>query len=109
MKDTYKWEIDKDNKKLYAYKLYDATKCNFFKFNKGEYKTYFVMGVNCTYFADELIMKTLSSVLKIVGIITPGTYYQYLDENYKKKNSVVTSKRVYNKEMYGDLYVKNKK
>lgn len=109
MKDTYKWEIDKDNKKLYAYKLYDATKCNFFKFNKGEYKTYFVMGVNCTYFADELIMKTLSSVLKIVGIITPGTYYQYLDENYKKKNSVVISKIIYNKDTIGDKYVKNKK
>ena len=54
-------------------------------------------------------MKTLSSVLKIVGIITPGTYYQYLDENYKKKNSVVISKIIYNKDTIGDKYVKNKK
>lgn len=109
MKETYKWEVDRDNKKLYAYKLYDATKCKFYKFNKGEYKTYFVMGVNCTYFADELIMKSLYNTLKMVGIITPGTYYQYLDENYKKKNSVVISKTIHNKETIGDKYVKNKK
>lgn len=108
MIDTNKWFPSKDSKD-YASKLYKATKCKFYKFNSGEYKTYFVMGVNCTYFIDELLMKSISGILKIAGVITPGTYYHYLDENYKKKNSVVISKRVYNKEMFGDVYVKNKK
>ena len=108
MINTNKWIPIKDSGD-YASKLYKATKCKFYKFNSGEYKTYFVMGVNCTYFIDELLMKSISGILKIAGVITPGTYYHYLDENYKKKNSVVTSKRVYNKGMYGDLYVKNKK
>lgn len=109
IKDTYKWNIDKTEKKVYSYKLYNATKCEFLKFNKGEYKTYFVMGVNCTYFADQIFTNSLSSLLKIGGIITPGTYYQYLDENYRKKNSVVISKIIYNKDTIGDKYVKNRK
>ena len=108
-KDTYKWNIDMKEKKVYAYKLYSATKCEFFKFDKGEYKTYFVMGVNCTYFADQILINSLSSLLKIAGIITPGTYYQYLDENYRKKNSKVISKKIYNKDVIGGKYDKNKK
>lgn len=108
MINTTKWIPLKDSRD-YASKLYKATKCKFYKFNSGEYKTYFVMGVNCTYFIDELLMKSISGILKIAGVITPGTYYHYLDENYKKKNSVVICKRVYNKEIFGDMYVKNKK
>lgn len=104
MSDTYSWNPLKDNKnnKDYASKLYKATKCKFYKFNSGEYKTYFVFGVNCTYFVDQILMDSISNVLKIAGVITPGTYYHFLDENYKKKNSVVISKKIYNKEMFGD-------
>ena len=109
--DTYTWNPLENNKKNkdYASKLYKATKCKFYKFNSGEYKTYFVMGVNCTYFIDELLMKSISGSLKIVGVISPGTYYNYLNENYNKKNSIVVSKKIYNKEMFGDMCVKNKK
>ena len=39
MKETYKWEVDRDNKKLYAYKLYDATKCKFYKENVNTAKS----------------------------------------------------------------------
>ena len=67
------------------------------------------MGVNCTYFVDQILMNSISSTLKLVGVISPGTYYNYLNENYNKKNSIVVSKKIYNKEMFGDKYVKNKK
>lgn len=109
--NTYSWNPFVNNKKNkdYASRLYKATKCKFYKFNSGEYKTYFAMGVNCTYFIDETLMKSISGILKLAGIITPGTYYNFLDENYKKKNSVVISKKIYNKETFGDIYVKNKK
>jgi len=109
--NTCTWNPLDGNKKNndYASKLYRATKCKFYKFNKGKYKTYFVMGVNCTYFIDELLMKSISSSLKLVGVISPGTYYNYLNENYNKKNSIVVSKKIYNKEMFGDVRVKNKK
>jgi hypothetical protein len=67
------------------------------------------MGVNCTYFIDQIITNTLSQTLKIVGVISPGTYYHYLEENYRKKNSKVISKKIYNKDVIGGKYDKNKK
>lgn len=93
----------------YTSKLYLATKAKFYKFTKGPYKKYFVLGVNCTYFADMLMRNCVFEVLKLVGIISPGTYFEYLDENYRKKYSNVVSKIVYNKENIGEYYVENKK
>lgn len=121
MNDTVEWVPpilqDKQNKikkpkacyRDYSSKLYNATKAKFYKFKKSEYKTYFVMGVNCTYFADRLLRNCAFEVLKLVGIISPGTYYEYLEENYKKKNSKIVSRIIYSKESIGVEDVKNKK
>ena len=95
--------------KDYASKLYNATKAKFYKFSKGIYKTYFVLGVNCSYFADQLMRNCVFEVLKLVGIISPGTYYEYLEENYLKKHSKVVSKKIYSKESFGDVSDKSKK
>lgn len=114
MLDCYEWnppaKLDKENKYIdYASKLYKATKAKFYKFKSSKYKTYFVLGINCTYFADMLLRNSVFEVLKLVGIISPGTYFEYLEELYRKKNSNVISKRIYNKENFGDVRVKNKK
>lgn len=108
------WEplviTDKKNQHVdYASKLYKATQANFYKFKTGKYKTYFVLGINCTYFADMLMRNSVFQVLKLVGIISPGTYYEYLEENYRKENSNIVSKKIYNKENFGDVNVENKK
>ncbi len=112
---TYKWEPnaehDKKNKfkyKEYASKLYVKTKANFYKFKTSEYKKYFVLGTNCSYFTDQLLRNYVFDVLKLVGIISPGTYLEYLDENYRK-NSKVISKKIYTKENIGELCVEDKK
>lgn len=112
--DCYEWKppakLDKENIYTdYASKLYKATKAKFYKFKNSKYKTYFVLGINCTYFADMLLRNSVFEVLKLVGIISPGTYFEYLEENYRKKNSNVISKKIYNKENFGDVNVKNKK
>lgn len=109
--NAYVWDPIKENinKKDYVYKLYNNTKCKFYKFIKGQYKIYFLMGVNCTYFIDSILKKSLSNTLKLVGVISLGTYYNYLDEIYHKKNSIVVSKKIYRKEMFGDVDAKNKK
>ncbi len=116
MKSVYAWEplcvSDKKNKlkyKDYASKLYNTTRAKFYKFNGGEYKTYFVLGTNCSYFADHLMRNYIFEVLKLVGIISPGTYYEYLEENYRKKNSQVVHKKIYNKESIGDVNDQDKK
>lgn len=116
MEDTYSWEPnaqkDKRHKskyKEYASKLYVRTKADFYKFKTSKYKKYFVLGVNCSYFVDYLLKNYVFEVLKLVGIISPGTYYEFLEENYRKKNSKVVSKNIYTKENIGELYVKDKK
>lgn len=115
MEDTYKWkprsEQDKKHKmqyKEYASKLYVRTQANFYKFKTSEYKKYFVLGINCSYFVDHLLKNYVFQALKLVGIISPGTYLEYLDENYRK-NSKVVSKKIYTKENIGDLCAQNKK
>ena len=30
------------------------------------------------------------------GVITPGTYYEYLNREFQKKNSMVISRKIYN-------------
>ena len=111
-KDTIKWQPNsmKDPKgeyKDYSSKLNRATKTNFYKFNKGKYKTYFVVGTNCTYLANELLKENIFEVLKLVGIITPGTYYEYLEENYRLGKLNIINKIVYNKENINKYIEKN--
>ena len=48
--------------------------------------------------ADSIIGKSGSDLLKMSGIITPGTYYEYLNREFRKKNSMVISRTIYNAE-----------
>ena len=57
---------------------------------------------------NQLLNNNIVSILKIAGIITPGTYYNFLEENYKRKNSNIVFKKIYNKDTLGDNDVKNK-
>ena len=61
-----------------------------------KYHTYFVMGVNCCHFVDEIVGESGMDILSINGIITPGTYYDYLNKELKRGNSNVVSMSVYN-------------
>lgn len=85
----------------YASSLYKATKAEFYKFKKGRFKKYFTLGVNCCLLADSIIGKSGTNILKMNGIITPGTYYEYLNREFNKKNSMVISKTIYNSESTG--------
>ena len=54
------------------------------------------MGTNCCFLADDIIGKSGMDILSINGIITPGTYYDYLNRELKLKSSNVISKEIYN-------------
>ena len=113
-KDLYDWESPyqialKENEKKkkkkkinqndyddYASRLYQATKAKFYKFKEGKFKKYFVVGNNCCRLADYIVGKSGIDLLKMYGIITPGTYYEYLNREFKKKNSMVISRKIYN-------------
>ena len=98
--NTVQWNY-KDDKKYYdgdsyAAKLYKRTKAKFYKFKKGKYCTYYILGTNCCYLVDDILGKSGMDILSINGIITPGTYYDYLNRQLKLKNSNVVSKDIYN-------------
>ncbi len=99
LKDTYRWNPEiKEGKKDngYAVTLVDRTGAKFYKFNKGStFKTYFLLSTNCVKLVDEVLGVTGSDILKINGVITPGTYYDYLEKELKRKNSKVITKEIY--------------
>lgn len=108
-KDVFPWDpsvknnekrrySEEEKRKLdYASALYLDTKAKFYKFNKGEFKTYFVLGKNCSAFADRIIGKSGTHLVKMSGILSPGTYLDYLEDEFYRKNSMVVSKTIYHK------------
>lgn len=104
--DTYRWYCDleqaqkehMENSKLEfndpASTLHRKTGAIFYKFKKGKFKTYFVTGANCVRVADFIVGASgIDSVGS--GIITPGTYYAFLDDSFRRQDGVVKSEHVY--------------
>lgn len=81
--------------KFYANRIYKDTKARMYKFNSGKFKTYFVMTTNCVLLADSILAKAGVDMLGTNGIITPGTYYDYLNRQFTKRKSHVISRTVY--------------
>lgn len=90
--------VNKNKYTDYASRLNQATNSKFYKFKSGKYKNYFVVGNNCCRLADNIIGKSGSDLLKMNGVITPGAYYEYLNREFQKKNSMVISRKIYNSE-----------
>lgn len=98
--NSYKWNcLNEENKtdtyKDYASRLYLNTKAKFNKFKKGNFKTYFTLSTNCVKLVDTLLSSIDSDIISINGVITPGTYYDYLNRQFRRKNTIVTTKEIY--------------
>jgi hypothetical protein len=79
----------------YSSKLKSQAKAKFFKFKKGKFKNYFVLGTNCVLLADQLIGVAGLDIVKINGIITPGSYYDCLNQEFYSRNNLVVSRKIY--------------
>lgn len=101
----YRWhtKIERENgfdhpqdyQEDYPSRLVYKTGAKFYKFRSGRFKTYFALGSNCVLLADSIIGRLGTDVLSMRGIITPGTYLDYLDKEYHKKGSMVVTRRFY--------------
>ncbi|MFI3212659.1 MAG: hypothetical protein R3Y24_04890 [Eubacteriales bacterium] len=78
----------------YASKLYNTTDVTFYKFTKGAYKHFWIMGTNCVKFTDSLL-KASGIKTVMAGIITPGTYFTFLNGEFMKENSMVVKREIY--------------
>lgn len=93
----------KDEYADYSSRLYKYTNAKFYKFKTGRYKFFSVIGNNCVSFANKIIGNVLKNKFKFYGVLTPGTYYNYLEREFMKKNSIVIYKKIYtnsNKNIY---------
>lgn len=108
LKDTIPWESSAEqcekglikgkpsDYKDTSSQLYNDYKAHFLKFKHGNpFKTYYAMGTNCVKLADSIVGKSGVDVLKVNGIITPGTYLDYLDRLYERGDSIVISRTLY--------------
>lgn len=98
---AYRWRCDQElkNEKCedFASILYRHTGVQYYKFTKGKWKTYFVFTTNCVKLVDKVLGATGSDVLNVNGIVTPGAYYNFLNKEFKRKNSAVIKKTIYKK------------
>ena len=106
---AYRWEPpfqlarEKDSKaklsdfKDYCSRLWDGTKAEFYKFKSGKFKSYCVMSTNCVLLADSVLSKAGTDIVNIAGIISPGSYYDYLQKEYRLENGIVVSRDIYSK------------
>lgn len=71
------------------------TKCTFYKFKSGPYQTYNAFKTNCAALVAMVTGETNLPIMPNTGIITPGTYYTYLNRQFEKKNSIVVKRTTY--------------
>jgi len=108
--NTYRWKCEQElqkNKKFddYTSCLYRATKAKFYKFNKSNYKLYFALWTNCVKLVDNILKASGGDILRLNGVITPGAYYHYLNNEFKKKKSNVIRKQIITNK---DIFTQNK-
>lgn len=80
-------------------RLKRATDCAMYKFKSGQYKTYFVFGSNCVLFCDEIIGAIGLDQFLMVGVMTPGTYFDYFNNQYEKGSTRVINRRIYSTDL----------
>ena len=100
MKKTVDWQCPQEHYPDYRLTdptslLYNHTGARFYKFRSGKYKYYFALATNCVQLADALIGASGLNLHGNNGIITPGTYMDFLNRLFKQKNSCVVTRTVY--------------
>lgn len=70
-----------------------------YKFSQGKFKNYYVFGTNCVLLSDEIIGTSGLDLFAMVGFLTPGTYFAYLNREYKKDGSIVIDRKVHNRKL----------
>lgn len=66
----------------------------FYKFNQGPFQTYFVFWTNCVLMTDRILEKMGLDLFPLLGIQAPGAYYDFLEREYQKANSMIIKRRI---------------
>ncbi len=92
------WELKTSSqKKGYGGLLKRRAGAQLYKFTAGKFKNYFVLGSNCVLLSDYLIGASGLDLFAMVGFLTPGTYFDYLNREYKKEGTIVVQRHVHSR------------
>ena len=94
-----------DSTQNYASSLTRYIQPKFYKFTHGKFKTYFIMTTNCVLLADTIVGKSSIDLIAIDGMITPGTYYDFLNSEFQVEHSIVISRTIYNSYTIDELVI----
>lgn len=70
---------------------------NYYKYKQGKFKTFFVVSSNCVFFITHLLGSIGLNLFDMSGIISPGSYFDFLNKQFKSDKSFVISRTVYTK------------
>ena len=83
--------------KDYASRVERHTRANFYKFKAGMFKTYFFVSTNCVLLVDYFVHFKELGLIRLNGLITPGSYFNFLNEAYQRSSPMVKRRIVYEK------------
>lgn len=78
-----------------SYAFSRQTGAAFYKLQNGPFKTYNALKTNCVALASLLCGASGVDLMNLQGIVTPGSYYVFLDRQFRRPNSIVISRTVY--------------
>lgn len=112
---TYRWyspiEQDPDGRENfkeyeedYASRLSFRTGAKFRKFYSSKWKTYWVLGDNCSLFAADMLSQIDEEIVHKSGIVTPGEYFEFFEELFADPKSNVVYRSWHSAEVPSTLY-----
>lgn len=69
----------------------------FYKYREGKFKTFFVLSSNCVFFIAHILSCIGFNLVDMSGIISPGSYFDFLNKQFKSDKSFVISRKIYTK------------
>lgn len=93
---TEPWVLPINKKSMdYAQRVKHFTHASLYKFSKGRFKTYFAVTTNCVGLVDYILAHSHTNLLQLNGVITPGTYFDFLNKEYNQPHSFVIARKVF--------------
>lgn len=88
------WDDPTGENYLSRLKMYTPS-VTYYKFNSEPFKTYNLFTKNCVLIADRILQTTGLKLFQLSGIITPGTYYAFLEDLRSAQDSIIVESCTY--------------
>lgn len=69
----------------------------YYKISEGKYKTFFVFYSNCVSYVSQFLNEIGLHLLDFSGIVSPGAYFDFLNNEFKSGKGHVVYRKVYTK------------